>query len=283
MHPILGAVCGGALMQMGRGAVPPPEQPLSLEEIKEVSLQLHRANEVNADPNASMAISVAVLLGLYARERTGKAQYIEATMLAANAYAHADDFFWYEGKPPRSLPDASGYGLHALYRLYRAQQGGWVFLACPFEEEWQALCHTIGRLDLLGDARFATPEARREHDETLAQELSQVFVTREALDWEKVLSAADVACVQAEDRGPYHFFAEDPHVQENSFTTEVESPRIGTFWRYSPLLAFSRTPGKVGPGILKGQHTQAILREMGYSEEQVHVFKERGVVDWEEP
>ena len=85
-------------------------------------------------------------------------------MIQANAYANADDFFWYEGKPGRMLPDADGYGLHALYRLYEVQKG-WVFLAAPWEEEWQALCETIGRPDLLTDARFATaggpPRERR--------------------------------------------------------------------------------------------------------------------------
>ena len=59
-------------------------------------------------------------------------------MIAANAYANIDDFYWHEGKHPRPLPDGDGYGLHALYRLYRAKTG-WVFLACPFEAEWRRL------------------------------------------------------------------------------------------------------------------------------------------------
>ena len=282
MAPIAGAVCGGALAQMGRGALPPPQQPLTIEEIKELSRKLGHANAIYADHNASMVISAAILLGLYARERTGKAQYIESTMLAANAYANADDFFWYEGKLPRPLPDPDGYGLNALYRLYRAQRG-WVFLACLFEEEWQALCHAIGRSDLLKDPRFATPQSRQNHDAALAEELERVFATMEPLEWEKLLTAADVACVQAEDWGPYHFFAEDPHVKENGFITDVESPRLGKFWRYSPLLVFSHTLGKAGPGILKGQHTRAILGELGYGGEEIREFKEQGVVDWEEP
>ena len=281
MHPIGGAVCGGVMAQMGQGTLPPPEQHLTMEEIKDVSRKLYRSNQANPDQSASMAISVAVLLGLYARERTGKAQYIVSTMIGANAYANADDFFWYEGKPPRQLPDADGYGLHALYRLYRAGDG-WVFLACPFEGEWTALCRAIDRLDLLEDPRFANAESRGKHDEELVRELAGVFATREPLEWEKLLTDADVACVEANDRGTFHFFAEDPHVQANGFTTEVDGPRLGAFWRYSPVINFSRTPGKVGPGILKGQHTRPLLRELGYSEEQVLVLKDLGVVDWVE-
>ena len=110
----------------------------------------------------------------------------------------------------------------------------------------------------------------------------RVFAANEPLEWEKLLTAADVACVKAEDRGPFHFYDEDAHVKENGFITEVESLRHGKFWRYSPLLRFSHTKDKAGPGMLKGQHTQKILQELGYGQEQIAGFKQRRVVDWEE-
>ena len=102
------------------------------------------------------------------------------------------------------------------------------------------------------------------------------------MHWERLLTAADVACVKAEDRGMYYFFNEDPHVRENGLLIQVEAPRYGEFWRYSPVVDFSETPGKAGPGPLRGQHTRPILRELGYTDEQIHDFKQRKVVDWEE-
>ena len=282
MAPIPGAVCGGAMTQIGRDTLPPPDEELTIEEIVELSRQLGRANDGSNDHNASMVNSVAMLLGLYAMTRTGKGQYIESNMLGANAYANADDFFWHMGKPERLLPDSDGYGLTALYRLYPARNG-WVFLACPFEEEWRALCQTIGRPELPDDPRFATRGARKENDAALAEELGRVFATKEPLEWEGLLTPADVACVKAEDRGMYYFYNEDVHVRENGFITEVEAPRLGRFWRYSPLLKFSHTQAKAGPGVLKGEHTRSILQELWYSEEEIRDLKERGVVDWEEP
>ncbi len=279
-HPIFGAVCGGALAQLGGGVLPPPDQPMTMDELKEMSRRLFISNEANPDPSSSLVVATALLLALYAREKTGKGQYINNSMLSPNAYANADDFFWYEGKPQRQLSDSMGYGLNALYRLYKVDKG-WIFLACLFEEEWQALCSTLGRSDLLEDSRFATPEARQEHDEALAQELASLFATKEALEWERLLTAADVACVQAEDRGLSHFFCEDPHVQENNFISEVELPMLGEAWRYGPVINFSDTSTRVGTGPLKGQHTQAILKEMGYSEDQINDFKARSIVNWE--
>ena len=281
MAPIAGAVSGGGVAQMGRDAFPPPDQPMTIDEIAAVAKQLKRANDGTADHSTAMVNAVGLVLGLYARERTGQAQYVESTMINANAYLNIDDFYWHEGKQPRPLPDPEGYGLHALYRLYRASEG-WVFLACLFDDEWQALCRAIDRPDLLDDPRFTTGESRQQYDDALAGELAAIFATREPRHWEELLTAVDVACVKAEDRGMYYFFNDDPHVRENGMLTHVEAPRFGEFWRYSPVVSFSGTSGRVGPGPLKGQHTRPILRELGYTDDQIHDLKERKVVDWEE-
>ena len=281
MAPIAGAVSGGGVAQMGRDAFPPPGQPMSIDEIAAVAKQLKRANDGTADHSTAMVNAVGLLLGLYARERTGQAQYVESTMINANAYLNIDDFYWHEGKQPRPLPDPEGYGLHALYRLYQAKNG-WVFLACPCEDEWEAMCRAIDRPDLLRDPRFATREARGKHDDALAGELAAIFAAGEPLHWEELLAAVDVACVRAEDRGMYYFFNDDPHVRENGLLTQVEAPRFGEFWRYSPVVRFSETSGRAGPGPLKGQQTRPILRELGYTEDQILDLKERKIVDWEE-
>ncbi len=281
MAPIAGAVSGGGVAQMGRDAFPPPDQSMTIDEIAAVSNQLKRANDGTADHTTAMVNSVGLILGLYARERSGKAQYVESTMIAANAYANADDFYWHQGKDSRRLPDQDGYGLHALYRLYRAK-GGWVFLACPFEEEWQSLCKATGRVDLLEDARFSTRTAREKHDALLIEELTEVFVAREPSQWEKLLTDADVACVKAEDRGMYHFFNEDSHIQENGFLQQVEATRLGDFWRYKPVVGFSATEGKAGTAPLRGEHTRPVLQELGYTDSQIEDYKQRGIVDWEE-
>ena len=281
MHPIGGAVGGGVMAQISRGALPAQDAGMTMDELRVASRQLGRANEVNPDPNTAMVTATAITMALYARQRHGDKQYVETTMIGSNAYANADDFFDYEGRPARPVIDADGYGAGALFRLYSTPDG-WVFLACPFEDEWPRLCSALGRPDLLEDSRFITADARKENDEALASELGSIFAGRPALEWERLLTAADIGCVQTEDRGMYHFFAEDEHVAQNGLTVEVSHLTYGDFWRYAPILEFSKTPCVAGGGIVRGQHTLPILRELGYTDDQILQMRDSRVLDWEE-
>ncbi len=281
MHPIGGAVGGGVMAQIGSAGIPDPDAPLSMDEIKAVSRRLGRANEVNPDPNTAMVTATAITMALYGRHRYGKPQYVETTMIGSNAYVNADHFFDYEGRLPRPTQDASGYGLNALHRLYESSDG-WVFLDCPFEDEWQRMCETLGRPDLLSDKRFADADSRRANDDSLISELAAEFAQKPALEWEQIMTSADVGCVQTEDRGMYHFFSEDPHVEENGLKVDIEHARFGPMWRYAPILDFSDTKCIAGPGILRGQHTIPILKELGYTESQIHEMRANKALDWEE-
>ena len=280
MHPIGGAVSGGALTQAGKEALPDEKVDMSMDEIVETSNRLGRAQDVNPDPNTSMVAATSVVMSLYARLRTKMPQYVETTMIGANATANADDFFDFEGKPDRELPDINGYGTNALNRLYEAKSG-WVFLACPMESEWRQLCQVLEFDYLLSDKRFATVESRRVHDDDLIEQLASIFVLKNASQWESELTNRDIGCVRVEDTNMYNFFANDAHVEENGFTTEVSHKKFGTFWRYAPVLDFSETPSKVGGGILRGEHTFPILQELGYTVEEINSFRENGILDWE--
>lgn len=281
-HPLPGALFGGALRQAGRAMPPPTYQPMTMDEIKDVSRRLMRANEGNPDPNSSQAVGTAIMLGLWDLERTGKGQAIQATMMCANAWANFDEAYDYTGRPPYAVPDAGCYGLHALYRLYPAKEG-WVFLACLFENEWAKLCQTVGRPDLLADPRFA-PAARQSHDEELIAQLSQLFATRPAAEWEALLTVQDVACVQVADSDSEEFFIDDAHSQDNELTveTEDESPRYGRYTRPGGIVHFSEMSGRYRSAPYGGQHTRAVMREVGYGDQQIDEYKERHIVDWEE-
>ncbi len=279
-HPAAGAAMGGVLWQAGSAM--PPADPGGTEEVKEYARRFYRANELNPDPNTSMVVASAALLGLYARKVFGVGQHIETDMLIGNAYANLDDFLSYEGKPPRPPVDPELFGLNALYRLYETADG-WLFLACPFEDEWQALCRALRRPELARDPRFVCAEARREHDAALAAVLAEEFCRRPADEWEALLGRHDVGCVRADASTAGAFWDADPHVLENGFIREAEHLRWGPYWRHGPLVTLSETPERAGAGVLAGQQTAQLLREFGYSADEIAALRAAGVVRAEEP
>ena len=279
-HPIPGAVNGGALLQAG---VAWPPDTSTIEGIREAARQYFRANEANPDPNTSMVVTTAAMLGLAARRRTGVGQQIFTSMLGANGYANYDDFLSFEGKwQTRPELDGDLHGLGACYRLYPSADG-WVFLAIRSDDEWQRFCLTTGQSDLGADARLATAAGRMEHDSSLSEQLAAIFATRDSLDWERMLIPAGVGCVQAQSTPPGDFYLNDPQMRENGFIQEADHQLWGRYFRHGPNVAFADTPGRYGPGVLAGANTDALLAEVGYSADEIAVLRAMAVVDHTEP
>lgn len=280
-HPIPGAVMGGAMRQMGRDMPPPQEQVMDIEEIVEASRWIMKSNW-GPDQNTSPAVVTGIILGLRARDLTGKGQPVHITMLNANAWTNADEYYDYANRPPLSMPDEALHGLHALYRLYRCREG-WVFLGCLFQDEWETFCRTVQRGDLLADRRFSTRAARQANDEALSTEIAGIFADRDAAEWEERLIEADIGCVRADEALEGAFYAEHPHAKANALSVEVEHPYIGKYLRYGGLVEFSLTPGHYRTATQIGQHTKPLLREIGYDDQQIEDLGERGIVQWADP
>lgn len=278
-HPAAGAISGNALQQMPSSVLSRNDAALPLEALKQLAWRLLQANEGNPDVNAALAVGSALLLGLQAREAQGTGQSQITTMICSNLYANGDDALRYPGKPPREEPDAELYGAGPLYRLYRARQG-WLFLACPFEHEWRELCAALGHDEWLADARFATAEARQEHAAELVALLEETFAERDADEWERELTARDVACVRADGPNVAEFAVHEPSNLELGFTAPVEHPTYGRYLRHGPLMTLDVAPARLGPACDVGEHTRAILAELGYSEEEIRRLKETGIVAW---
>ena len=278
-HPIAGAIAGGVSHQAGAGVPPPADADLSMEEIKAASLRLAKANEGNPDTNSAMVVGTAMLLGLLAKVRHGVGQEMLTTMLCANGYALSEQWIRYEGKTARRELDADLLGLDALYRLYETAEG-WVFLGCLDQEEWETLCAALGEPVLAEDGRFASPEARAEHDEALAAALAAVFKRRAADGWEADLAPLGVGCVRADRHTFAEFLDGDPQSRDLGLIADVVHPVLGPHWRHGATVELSATRPALREANVNGQHTRAILAEIGYMEAEVASLKERGIVNY---
>jgi len=273
-HPCAGAAMGGAGYQAAVALTVPCA---SLADIRETARQLMRANEANPDPNTSVVAASATLLALLARQRHGIGQAVYVNMLAANAYANADDALTYDSKPDRVAPDAELLGLGACYRLYPAADG-WMFLAVTSDAEWQRFCDAVGRDDLAGEDRFATADARRVNNDELARQLEQVFVLRGANAWESILTGRRVAGVRADGPTPGPFFAHDADVLDNGFAPLCHHARFGDHRRWGPIVTINGGLDDYRAGVLAGEHTDALLTELGYDAAQIAELRAGNVV-----
>jgi crotonobetainyl-CoA:carnitine CoA-transferase CaiB-like acyl-CoA transferase len=275
-HPIPGAALGGAYMQSGLGH--PLAKAEGLAQIREEARRLMRANEVNPDPNASMTAATAAMLGLYAARRLGVGQQVFVDMMGASAYANSDDALWYEGKPERPSLDADLHGIGALYRLYPAKDGSWVFLGVVTEDEWRALCRGIGRDALARDPRFATHEARCANDAALVEELAAVFASDGADAWEARLIPEGVGCVRADKQTVGAFWLNDPQSAANGMAPEVDHMYWERYRRHGPIVTFDRMPGAYRGGSIGGDSTDSLLAELGYDASAIASLRARRLV-----
>ena len=257
-HPIPGAALGGVVWQIG--GLPDTDTEMGIPELRETARKLLRANEVNPDPNTSMVIATAAILGLCARRSSGQGQKIFVDMFGANAYANWDDFLDYEGKPERPPVDRMGYGLGPLYRLYECY-GSWVFLAVVSKREREIFAETMA-LDL--------------DDPSLEETLAGIFKADTAERWEEQFASLGIGCVKADVGAPPDFFMQDEHVRAENLLVEAEHPVWGDYLRLGPMTAFD--DGPFAGAEAAGGSTVALLREIGRSDEFIQDLLDRNIV-----
>lgn len=251
-HPIPGAALGGVVWQLG--GLPPDSVELDNAGLRETSRKLLRANEVNPDPNTSMVVATTAVLGLAARRTHGRGQKIYVDMFGANAYANWDDFLYYEGKPERPSLDQEGYGIGPLQRLYQCANG-WILLMVVDDREWELLCGELG---------FT---AERDAGD-LEVKLERTFAAGDADDFEARLAPKGVGCVRADGLQPPAFFLEDAHCGIEELRVPAQHPDWGDYWRYGPMVRFSKGDDYHGTGAMGGA-TIALLEELDYSPAQI--------------
>ena len=273
-HPIAGAICGNATRQAGAGAL--ESEAATLDELKRWSLHLNAANEGHPDPVTGALVASVLLIGLIGRERMGVGQEMTTTMLCASAYLMSADWIRYDGRPPIEEVDAEQYGTHALNRLYRTADG-WVFVACPTQPEWERLCATFATDALRDDVRFKTVETRRQHDRELATELAARFAALEADRVETDALRTGVGCVRADRLGFGEFQLAEIAAGRHALAREVDDGKGGRRWRPAATVVM-RGVDEVGPACAAGEHTVAILRELGYSDDAIDDLIARRIV-----
>jgi crotonobetainyl-CoA:carnitine CoA-transferase CaiB-like acyl-CoA transferase len=278
--PTIGAAAGLAFRNAGASI--PSGADLALDDVKQSAMQLGAAvmGVGNSDGLSAVSVGTGMMLGLLARRRGAGGQEAFTSMLSSTGHALSEVMVEYENRPPVPTADAGIHGFSALYRLYEAANGGWVFLAAPTDREWVRFTGALpGGAALGADPRFAAAEARKANDEALAQELAAVFRTRPSADWEALFTPLDIACVVSSE-----ITVEGNLMDEGSLgvlsdmVTTAHHPILDEVPRLKPLVRFSRSTTVAGDAGLVGQHTVQVLSDYGYSDDDIARLAADGVI-----
>jgi crotonobetainyl-CoA:carnitine CoA-transferase CaiB-like acyl-CoA transferase len=217
-----------------------------------------------SDLSAGLFCAVAILSAVVARERTGRGQRIDTSLfegaLALSIWETAE--LWSTGRVPQAL--GSAHRITAPYQALRTADGH-ITVGANNQRLWQRFCEAIGRPELV-DA-FATNDDRMARRPELVAELEAALAARTTHEWVDALIEAGVPC------GPIHDYRqvfEDPHTQAREMEVRLEHPEEGEIRALGIPVKLSDTPGAIRrPAPLLGQHTAEVLREAGFSDEEI--------------
>ncbi|HMK65212.1 MAG TPA: CoA transferase [Thermodesulfobacteriota bacterium] len=230
----------------------------------------------SGDHPSGMTLLAAIMAALYQREKTGKGCRVSTSLLACGAWANSNML---QGKLcgarfRERRPREQAYNFTFLY--YLPKDGRPIKLNIHDQEKlWQPFCRAMGRADLIDDPRFATMEVRVRHMPELIALFDKAFAGQDLAYWEKTLTAHDIPFTLISN---YDEIEKDAQMAAEGVFVEVDHPKYGRFRTVdSPFRVEGHRKVKPGPAPELGEHTEEVLRSLGYSSEKTRELIEKGI------
>jgi len=226
------------------------------------------------DMTASLYAVCAILGCLMDREKTGKGQRIEVSLLdtAVSAMGYYITRYSFTGK----LPSRTGSG-HTAWPLFQAfdAKDRPIWIGVSTNKTWAAFCRALELDELAADSRYATDEGRREHRAELVAKVSEICQQYSSAELESKLAAVGVPCGRLLNAGEV---SQDPQIQLRQLIEEWDYPGIGRVKTVrTPMMISEELPEtRMQPPHL-GEHTSQVLAGLGYGEEEIQQLIEKGI------
>jgi crotonobetainyl-CoA:carnitine CoA-transferase CaiB-like acyl-CoA transferase len=229
------------------------------------------------DTLGGLTAAFAVAAALAGRGASGEGRFIDVSMLEASlaAMGWVVSNWLIAGEAP--VPMGNENFTAAPSGMFHASDGP-INIAANKQEHFEAVCRLIGRPELASDPRFAARDRRRANRAALSAELEAALATRTAAEWERLFNEAGIpagrvltvpeilAHPQIAERGVIRRLPAPTGLDE-----EIQVVRAG--FRLS-----GGDPGPAGPPPALGEHSEAILEEIGYGAEEIAALREAAIV-----
>lgn len=231
------------------------------------------------DLGTAIMSAFAISSALYRRAMTGEGQHVDVSMLdtSLSLMAPLVSAYLNVGLEPQLVGNGSVVKLPTT-GSFATQCGGGILMSAMTNRQWDGICKAIGRPDLAADQRFGTVDGRKEHYDLLRGELLKAFATDTALNWENRLNGEGVPASAIRTVPEIVTHQQVIHRQVINTVAGVQGVD-----RPVELVTSGFTAGTDGPGITapppgKGEHTDQVLAEAGYSAEEIKALRESGAL-----
>ncbi|MGH8698664.1 MAG: CaiB/BaiF CoA transferase family protein [Burkholderiales bacterium] len=226
------------------------------------------------DLMSGLGLAYALLAALTGGRATGVGRDVDVSLfdmaLANTCYLAT----WYlnEGVAATRLPRSAHPSLTPC-QLYRTRDG-WIYIMCNKEKFWPALCEKLGRREWIEDARFRRFADRLQHRDLLTELLDGELGRRTTGEWLAHFAGA----VPAAPINDLAQALENPFVTEHGRLQTLPHPTRGSFRMVAPPVRCPGDEAPARPAPALGEHTEALLGELGYDGARIRALRDAGVI-----
>ncbi len=227
------------------------------------------------DQTTSIALSHAILTALLYRERRGVGQEIDVSLFSTALWFQYVNMMMY-GCMSIGQIVSNRFKSSPLRNSFRCKDGNWIVGAHHDERYWVLLCKATGLSMLLDDSRFSDDESRRANNQELIELFDKVFATRNRDEWMDIFRAKGLMfCPVQEIQEVFT----DSQAIENEYVIDFYHPALGKVKIPGYPVHFSSTrAGTLSAAPALGEHTDIIMRQIGFTDEEIRELKNEGVI-----